>query len=247
MESKSDRMQVRASRDVRGKEEVIAQEKEVKVRQVIMEDPLGGFPRLASKLKSLWLAWTYPFASFGEGVWIHHSCELSRSIANYIRIGDRVILAQDVWFNVPHVSERDGPAIIIDSGCGIGRRTVVSARNRIHVGQDTIFGPSVLLRDHNHSFGNLNVPIAHQGMTLGGTIRIEEGCWIGFGAAIVCGEGELVIGRGSVVGANSVVSRSVPSYSVVMGNPARVVKQYDPVKKNWVVGSMRFGEVDAAK
>lgn len=212
-----------------------------------MEDPLGSFSRLASKLNSLWLGWTYPFAFLGKGVWIHHSCQLSRSIANYISIGNRVILAQDVWFDIPYVPERDIPAIIIDNGCGIGRRTVISARNQIHIGQDTILAPSVLLMDHNRSFDDVNVPIAHQGMTRGGTIRVEEGCWIGFGAAILCGEGELVIGRGSVVGANSVVGRSVPSYSVVMGNPARVVKQYDPGKRNWVVGSMRFGEVDAAR
>ena len=49
-----------------------------------------------------------------------------------------------------------------------------------------------------------------------------------------------MIGRGSVVGANSVVSRSVPPFSVVSGNPAKVVKQYDPVKKAWVIGSSGF-------
>jgi acetyltransferase-like isoleucine patch superfamily enzyme len=46
-----------------------------------------------------------------------------------------------------------------------------------------------------------------------------------------------VIGRGSVVGANSLVCRSVPAHSVVAGNPARLVKQYDPLKKMWVLGS----------
>jgi acetyltransferase-like isoleucine patch superfamily enzyme len=218
----------------------------VKARQEMMEDPFGGIPRLASKLNSLWLAWTYPFASIGEGVWVHHSCQLSRSIANYIRIGDHVILAKDVWFNIPPLSGRNGPAIIIDSGCGIGRQSVISGRNKIHIEQNTILGPSVLLMDHNLEFDDVTVPITDQGTTPGGTIRIEEGCWIGFGAAILCSRGELVIGRGSVVGANSLVDHSVPSYSVVMGNPARVVKQYDHVKGKWVVGSMRFGAVDAA-
>ncbi len=66
-----------------------------------------------------------------------------------------------------------------------------------------------------------------------GTIRIEEECWIGFGATIVCTQGELVIGRHSVVGANSVVSRSIPPYSVVSGDPARIVKQYDFSKGKW--------------
>jgi acetyltransferase-like isoleucine patch superfamily enzyme len=92
--------------------------------------------------------------------------------------------------------------------------------------------------DHNHAFEDVTVPILRQPMTQGGRIRIEEGCWVGFGVAIVCSRGELVIGRNSVVGANSVISHSVPECSVVVGNPARIVKQYDPLKKTWVVGSI---------
>jgi acetyltransferase-like isoleucine patch superfamily enzyme len=111
------------------------------------------------------------------------------------------------------------------------------AINRIHIERNVIFGQSVLVMDHNHAFEDISVPIARQGTTKGGSVRIEEGCWIGFGAAIVCNEGELVIGRNSVVGVNSVVTRSIPPYSVVTGNPARVVKQFDPSRGKWVLGS----------
>jgi acetyltransferase-like isoleucine patch superfamily enzyme len=82
--------------------------------------------------------------------------------------------------------------------------------------------------------------MSDHGINDGGKIRIESGCWIGFRAAIVCGKGELVIGKNSVVGANSVVTRSVPPYSVVTGNPARVVKQYDVAKGKWVLGSAKI-------
>ncbi len=217
-----------------------------KSRREIMEDPLAGFPRLASKLHSLWLAWTYAFASIGNGVWVHYSCRISRSMAKYIRIGDGVIVAQDVCLNIQPISNRDGPAIIIGDGCGVGRWSVISAKNQIDIGRNTIFAPSVLVMDHDRSYEDLTLPIAHQGITRGGTIRIEEGCWIGFGSAILCSQDELVIGRGTVVGANSVVNHSVPAYSVVIGNPARIVKQYDPKKQDWVVGSMRSGGVEAS-
>jgi acetyltransferase-like isoleucine patch superfamily enzyme len=215
-------------------------------RQETREDPLAAFSRLKNKLHSLWLAWTYPFASIGANVSVHYSCDLPRSRAKYIRIGNRVKLAREVWLNIPNVSICNEPAIILEDGCGIGRRSVISAKNQIHIMRDTIFAPSVLVMDHNHAFEDVTVPIARQPMTQGGTIRIEEGCWVGFGAAIMCSRGELVIGRGSVVGANAVVSRSVPAYSVVAGNPARIVKQYDPEKKIWVLGPRKTKAEDHA-
>lgn len=201
------------------------------------EDPLAWINRVANKFRSLWMQWTYPFAALGSNFCVHHSCDLKRSIARYIRIGNSVLLDRDVWINVPVAPDSDEPVIVIDEGCKIGRRCVISARNRIHFERNVVFAPSVLVMDHNHAFEDVNTPIKRQGITAGGTIRIEEGCWIGFGAAIVCGKGELVIGRNSVIGANAVVSRSVPPNSVVTGNPARVVKQFDPAKGEWVLGS----------
>ena len=56
---------------------------------------------------------------------------------------------------------------------------------------------------------------------------------------IICEQGELVIGRHSVVGANSVITRSIPPYSVVSGDPARIVKQYDFSQGKWVLGCIR--------
>jgi carbonic anhydrase/acetyltransferase-like protein (isoleucine patch superfamily) len=56
---------------------------------------------------------------------------------------------------------------------------------------------------------------------------------------IICEEGELIIGRHSVVGANCVITRSIPPYSVVAGDPARIVKQYDFAQNKWVLGCIR--------
>ncbi len=194
---------------------------------------------LLSKINTMWLRWTYPFVSVGSGFWAHYSCDIRRCIAPHIKIGNEVKIDRHVWLTIPSVPNCNEPVIVIDDGCGIGRRCMISAQNRIHIEKNTVFGPQALVMDHNHGFEDVTLPIAGQGTTEGGTIRIEEGCWIGFGAAVVCGKGELVIGRNSVLGANSVVTRSIPPYSVVAGNPGRVVKSYDPSRGEWVMGSSR--------
>jgi acetyltransferase-like isoleucine patch superfamily enzyme len=202
-----------------------------------LEDPLSLVPRIVSRLYTQWLLWTYPFISVGRGFTAQSSCELRRAVAPYIKIGDGVRLDRQVWLNIPFIPNSAGPVILLDDGCAVGRRCVIAAQNRIHVGRNAIFAPSVLLMDHEHGPENATMPIGDQRTTKGGTIRIEEGCWLGFRVAVVCSEGELVIGKNSVIGANSVVTRSIPPYSIVTGNPARVVKHFEPTKGMWVLGS----------
>ena len=192
-------------------------------RSKTLEDPLSLVTRLASRVRTLWMSWTYPFASVGGEFRAHYTCDLRRSIAPYVRIGDSVRLDRDVWVNIPVLPGTNEPVIVFDEGCKVGKRCMISAKNRIHFERNVVLAPSVLVMDHNHAFENVNVPIKSQGITPGGTIRIEEGCRVGFGAAIVCGKGELVIGKNSVIGPNAVVSRSVPPNSVVAGNPGQLV------------------------
>lgn len=200
------------------------------------EDPLYLLPRTLRKLHSLWLAWTYPFVSIGRRVSVHPTCDLRRAMAPYVRLGSQILLEKNARLDVVLIPRKNDPVIIIDDGCVIGQGGIILGINNIHIERNVIFGPSILVTDHNHTFDDVTIPISQQGAA-GGTVRIEEGCWIGFGTAIVASQGDLVIGKNSVIGVNSVVTRSIPPYSVATGNPARVVKQYDVEKKQWVIGS----------
>jgi acetyltransferase-like isoleucine patch superfamily enzyme len=93
--------------------------------------------------------------------------------------------------------------------------------------------------DHSPAHGDIHTPIKNQGISEGGRIRIEKGCFIAQGAAILCDKGELVIGRNSIVAANSLVTRSFPPYCLIAGNPARMIQQFDPVEGVWVLGGTR--------
>ena len=205
-----------------------------------LEDPLQFVPRALTKLYSIWVGLSYPFASKGHNLSIHYTVVLKRAVAHRIELGKSIAIGKDAWLNVSSPpGEMGEPVIVLEDNCRIGRMCQISGKNCIHIERDVILSPSVLVMDHSHAYTTTTLPICHQGVTDGGRIRIGQGSWIGYGAAIVCTRGELTLGCNCVVGTNSVVTRSFPSYSVVAGNPARMVKQFDPVKQVWVVAGNR--------
>lgn len=198
------------------------------------EDTLQLFSRIATRLHTIWLRKTYPFAAFGRKTSVHYSCDIRRPVSRFVSMGDDIYIAPDVWLNVVAGSNSLEPKIVLGSGCKIGRRSTISSRNQIILQPDVLLAPSVLIMDHNHEFSNTNLPIHEQGVTEGGRIIIEKNCWLGYGAVIVCNHGELVVGRNSVVGANAIVTRSFPPFSVIAGNPAKLLKTYDHQTRQWV-------------
>ena len=208
-----------------------------------LEDPLKLLPRGLTKLYSLWLSWTYPFASIGRDVTIHFTFKVSRQRAPAIWIGNSVSLLDHAWLNPanndPAVAFTGEPRIVIDDNCIINTGSIISARNRIHLERSVNVAQQVLIIDHNHAYEDIDVPIVRQGITDGGRIRIGEGSWIGHGAAVICSRGELTIGRHCVISANSVVMRSLPDYSVAFGAPATIIRQYDPEARSWRMGTVK--------
>ena len=203
------------------------------------EDPLRFLSRVLNKLYSLWVGLTYPFASTGRKLDLHSTSQISRRDAPRIKLGHAVSLRKEAWLNVAEVDSSNEPAIIIEDNSAVGSHTIISAKNLIHIERDVLIAQWVLIVDHNHAYEDITVPIVNQGITAGGKIRIGQGSWIARGAVIVCPKGELSIGRNCVVAANSVVTRSIPDYSLVAGLPARIIRQYDPTTKTWRIGRTR--------
>lgn len=206
-------------------------------------DPLEVLPKGLTKLYSIWLRLTYPFAAIGRDVSFHCSSKVSRERAWGISLGNSVRIGEHAWLNVASDDPRGGPqgepTIVIDDNCIVAFGSILSAKNQIHLESGVNVAQQVLIMDHNHAYEDIEIPIVQQGITKGGRIRIGEGSWIGHGAAIVCSRGELTIGRHCVVAANSVVTRSIPDYSVVFGIPATIIRQYDPEMRTWRMGQVR--------
>src|SRR5579871_3146393 len=126
---------------------------------IAAEDPLSIIPRSMTWLHTRWLQKTYPFAGFGRGVSIHYTCDILRSVAGWIQLADDIVLAKDVWLNAVPTSDGVGPKIVLSKGCRLGRRSSISARNRITLEENVLFAPQVLIMDHNHEFSDIDMPI----------------------------------------------------------------------------------------
>ncbi len=98
----------------------------------------------------------------------------------------------------------------------------------IFIGNDVSIASNSFLRAANHSFDRIDIPISMQGHTYSTlehngaeySIIIEDDVWLGYNVVLVSGA---KIGEGSVVATGSVVSSIIPPYSIVVGNPGRVI------------------------
>ncbi len=199
-------------------------------------DPLELLPRGLTKLYSIWVSLVYPFASKGRNLSFHFTSQLDRQRAVRISIGNSVSLRKDACLIVATADPTGEPVIVIDDNCSIGFGAMITAKNQIRLERDVLVGQQALIMDHNHAYEDIMTSIANQGITEGGRIRIGRGSWIGRGAAIICARGELTIGRNCVIAVNSIVTRSIPDYSVVFGSPATIIRQYDPETRTWRMG-----------
>lgn len=118
------------------------------------------------------------------------------------------------------------PVLSIGDRCNIGEYNHITCSNRIKIGNDVLTGRWVTITDNSHgdnSFSDLNKSPIQRNIVSKGCVEIGDKVWIGDKATVLPG---VKIGEGSVVAANSVVTKDVPPFSVVAGNPARLVKSY---------------------
>lgn len=125
----------------------------------------------------------------------------------------------------------------INNGVGdvlIGDNTLVGMSNVIigpvTIGNNVILAQNIVVSGLNHDYKDVTLPIYKQKILVS-PIVIEDDCWIAANSVITSG---VTIGKHSVVAAGAVVTKSIPPYSVAVGNPAKVIKQYDFTKAEWV-------------
>lgn len=109
--------------------------------------------------------------------------------------------------------------IYIGDNSGIGENARI--QGELHIGNNVMMGAECIVYTKNHAFSNLDTPMMYQGYLETKPVYIEDDVWIGGRVIILPGRR---IGKGAIVGAGSVVTKDVPDYAIVGGNPAKVLK-----------------------
>jgi acetyltransferase-like isoleucine patch superfamily enzyme len=135
---------------------------------------------------------------------------------NKIFLENRVILERNV-----DIGALDNTLIHISQDTFIGPGTCIAGPGNIKIGANCLIAAQSGIFANNHNFIDLELPIREQGVTRQGIV-IEDDCWLGAGVKVLDG---VTIGKGSVIGAGSIVTKNIPPFSIAVGVPARVIKK----------------------
>ncbi len=155
-----------------------------------------------------------------------------------VKIGSGTQVGEFGWFNVNHRTA-DESRIGIGRNCLIGRRNLFSSGESIQIDDFCLTASDVAFLCSDHIIADPSRPYVASGNAATDRIVVEPNCWFGLGALVL---GNVVVGRGSVVSARSIVLEDVPPFSIVVGTPARVIKRYSFVERQWI----RADKFDAA-
>jgi acetyltransferase-like isoleucine patch superfamily enzyme len=157
----------------------------------------------------------------GDNVVISEQCILdgrSPDEETAIRLDKNVIMSNQVM-----LSCKNG-TIAIGADTGINAQTIIQSTSHcpVKIGRDCIIGQQCfIVGGGSYNYDQVEIPIREQGIRQDGGVDIRDDVWLGGRVTVL---GGVTVGSGAVIGAGAVVPRSVPSYSVSMGIPAKVVK-----------------------
>lgn len=171
-----------------------------------------------------WVKWFINPLVFhhGKGATIRRQTVMNVSPVNQFRLGEDSTIEE---------------YSVVDNGVGdviIGNQTRIGLRSTIigpvRIGNHVILAQNIVISGLNHRYEDPECPIHQQGVNTA-TVVIGNDSWIGANSVITAG---ISIGKHVIIGAGSVVTKDIPDYSVVVGNPARIIKKLDTSSGKWI-------------
>lgn len=133
----------------------------------------------------------------------------------------------------------DNAELLIGSNVKLNHRCHIGVMKSVKIGNDVLFASNVFISDHTHGSysGDMQsnpLQPPNEREIVCGNVEIGDKVWIGENVAVLLG---VSIGESSIIGANSVVTKDIPAFSIAVGSPARVIKTWDKAAEKWVAVS----------
>lgn len=146
-----------------------------------------------------------------------------------MKIHDDVLIKNLAWIAAVPLTSSKNAELIVGKGSLIGSLDHIYATQSIVIGDYVQIADKVFIADCTHYYEDITTPISQQPIKQLSPVTIGDGAWLGENVCVLGAS----VGKGSVVGANSVVLSDVPDYCVAVGAPAKVIKKYNFETKIW--------------
>lgn len=171
--------------------------------------------------------WLRHLAGLGQDSFVYNPFIISNP--QKIAIGSHVKILDNARLSI-YTEDTNGIVVQIDDGCYIGYNFSILAKDKIHIEKSVLIAANVLITSENHGMDPESSEYYMDQPLSGGPVVIGEGTWIGEKVCILPG---VTIGKKCVIGAGSIVTKSIPDYCIAGGNPARILKKYDFEQHTW--------------
>jgi len=188
--------------------------------------------RLLSTIK-LYLVYKFVFGKIGNNTRIISPLKIDGY--KEIFIGDDVIIEYKTWLAAVPINRGEKCSLEIGEGTVIGHFNHIYATESIVIGKYVLTADKVYISDNIHGYQDVNIPILKQPVIQRNTVIIGDGTWIGENVCIIGAK----IGKNCVIGAGAIITKDIPDYCVVVGNPARIIKKYNQSTSAWEVVSQK--------
>jgi len=168
------------------------------------------------------------FGQFGDKTYLPYSTKLE--YPQNIFVGQNVTIGRMCWLASNPLTTNKNPKLIIGDGTYIGNFAHIYCTSKIEIGNNVLLADRVYLSDNLHTYEDVNIPIINQPIKQLESVLIGDGAWIGENVCIIGAS----IGKQSIIGANSVVNKSIPDYCVAVGSPAVIIKRYSFENQTWL-------------
>lgn len=168
------------------------------------------------------------FGAFGYGSHVNNVIRIE--MPQNIFVGKNVSVGKFAWLAANPLTGFSECKLTLGDNTYIGNSAHIYCTKSITIEKSVLIADRVYISDNQHGFSDVNRPIIEQPIVQLNDVVIKEGAWIGEN---VCISGAS-IGKNSIVGANSVVTKDIPDYCIAVGAPAKIIKRYSFETQAWL-------------